>query len=107
MRVREHAVNSAFNSALRLDRQDHAALIEILEKNVIPFWREAGGRLSAIQLLSDSPNSATLDTLQDLSDRRVQAYQLLDQGLRSSDPKVIAAAGQELKDIDQMVKKRS
>jgi hypothetical protein len=93
--------------ALRRKRQDPAALIETLEKTVIPFWREAGDRLSSIQLPGGSPNVATLDQLQDISDRRTQAFQLLDTGLRSNDPKIIAAAGQELQQVDQTATQRN
>jgi rhomboid protease GluP len=104
--VREPIVNRKFDAALAKDKRDHSAFIENLEKEVIPFWREAGERLAAIQLPSNSPNSSDLETLQDISDGREDAYQLLDDGLRKNDSKVIAAAGQDLKEIEQMVEQR-
>ena len=42
-----------------------------------------------------------LTTIQDISDRRAQAYQLLDEGLRNNNSKVIATAGRQLRQIDQ------
>lgn len=51
---REPIVNRKFNAALAKDNQDHSAFIETLEKEVIPFWREAGDRLAAIQLPRNS-----------------------------------------------------
>jgi rhomboid protease GluP len=107
--VREPTINRIFNAALSLDandKQNHAALIETLEKDVIPFWREAGDRLAAIQLSSNSPNRTTLEALQDLTDGRADAFQALDDGLRKNDPQAIAKAGQDLKQIEQTAKKR-
>jgi hypothetical protein len=88
------------------DKQNHSALIETLERDVIPFWREAGDRLATIHLSTNSPDSSTLEFLQDLSDGRADAYQLLDDGLRKKDPKVIATAGQDLKQIEQTANER-
>jgi rhomboid protease GluP len=104
--VREPAMNRRFSLALAKDNQDHSAFIETLEKEVIPFWREAGDRLAAIQLPSDSPNSSNLEVLQDLSDGRADAYQLLDDGLRKSDPKVIATANQDLQQVEVAANER-
>jgi rhomboid protease GluP len=104
--VRESTINRKFNAALAKDNQDHSAFIATLEKEVIPFWHEAGDRLAAIQLPRDSPNSSNLEILQYVSDGRADAYQLLDDGLQKNDPKVIAAAGQDLKQIEQTAKER-
>jgi membrane associated rhomboid family serine protease len=79
-------------------------LIEALDKTVIPFWRGAGDRLSAIHLLIDSPNRASLKNLQNAIDARAAAFQLLDDGLQKDDPKVVATARLELKEIDQATK---
>jgi rhomboid protease GluP len=104
--IREPIVNRKFNAALAKDNQDHSAFIETLEKEVIPFWHEAGDRLGAIRLPRNSPNSSNLEILQDLSDGRADAYQLLDDGLRKDDAKVIATAGQDLKHVEQDAKER-
>ena len=104
--VREPIVNRKFNAAMAKDKQDHSAFIETLEKEVIPFWHEAGDRLGVIQLPRNSPNSSNLEILQDLSDGRADAYQLLDDGLRKDDAKVIATAGQDLKNVEQDAKGR-
>jgi rhomboid protease GluP len=105
--VREPVINSKFNAALSLDandKQNHSALIEILEKDVIRFWREAGDRLATIQLSSNSPNRATLEVLQDITDGRADAFQSLDDGLRKNDPEAIAKAGEDLKQIERAAK---
>jgi hypothetical protein len=65
------------------------------------------GRAAPPRATYCSPNVVTLDHLQDISDRRAQAFQLLDAGLRSNDPKVIASAGQQLQQVDQIVTQRS
>jgi rhomboid protease GluP len=109
MASREPRVNRQFNSALSLDTKDtkdHSALIETLEKDVIPFWQEAGDRLDKIRLSSNSPNKTNLKMLQDLSDGRADAYQLLDDGLRKNDPIVIATANRDLKQVEQEAKER-
>jgi rhomboid protease GluP len=107
--VREPTINRKFNAALSLDRigrNNHSAMIDTLEKDVIPFWRKAGDRLAKIQLPNDSPNSSNLEILQDLSDGRADAYQLLDDGLRKNDPKLTATAGEDLKQVEQTANER-
>jgi rhomboid protease GluP len=107
--VREPLINGKFNTALSLDvndRRNHSALIETLEKDVIPFWREAGDRLATIQLSSNSPNRATLGVLQDLTHGRADGYQSLDDGLRRNDPETIAKAGKDLKQVEQTARER-
>jgi rhomboid protease GluP len=102
--VREPAINKQLRSAVAKDNKDHSALIETLDKEVIPFWREAGDRLDAIKLPPDSPSSSHLDALEDLTDGRADAYQLLDDGLRKGDPKLIIKAGQDLKQLEEAAK---
>jgi rhomboid protease GluP len=99
--VHEQAIDKEYNSAQSHDGRNHAALIEALEKDVIPFWHDVGGRLSAIQLLTDSPNRTSLDSLRARVDERADALRLLDDGLRLGDSKAITAAGQQIKGIDQ------
>jgi hypothetical protein len=69
-------MNGKFNAAMSKDNQDHSALIETLEKEVISFWREAGDRFAAIELPRNSPHESKLEILQDVSDGRADAYQL-------------------------------
>jgi hypothetical protein len=47
-----------------------------------------------------------LEILQDLSDGRADAYQLLDDDLRKDDRKVIATASQDLKQVEEAAKER-
>jgi rhomboid protease GluP len=107
--VREPTINHKFNAALSVDanaKENHTALIATLETVVIPFWREAGDRLAAIQLSNNSPDRSALEVLQDLTDGRADAYQLLRDGLRTNDPKVIARASQDLKEVEQTAKEQ-
>ena len=107
--VREPLINGKFNAALSLDARDrkhHTALIETLEKDVIRFWREADDRLSTVELSSDSPNRATLESLQNLTHGRADGFQLLDDGLRTNDPIAIAKASQDLKQAEQTARDR-
>lgn len=107
--VYEPIIIRKFNAALSLDtkdKQSHTALIETLEKDVIPFWREAGDRLANIQLPKNSPNTSTLEALQDLTDGRADAFQLLEDGLRNNDSKVIAKADADLKQVAQAADER-
>ncbi len=107
--LREPIINKKFNAALALDvnhRLDHSALIGTLEKDVIPFWRDAGDRLATIELSSNSPNRSALEILEDIADARAGAYQLLDDGLRKHDPKELDAAGEDLKQVEQAARER-
>jgi hypothetical protein len=93
--VREPTINRKFNAALSLDtnaKENHTALIETLEIVIIPFWREAGDRLATIQLSNNSPDRSTLAALQDLTDGRADALQLLDDGLRNESSYVLIRA---------------
>ena len=98
---RENGVNAALQSALREDGKSHIARMETLETKVIPFWRDAGNRLAAVELPENSANIAALDAIQGIVERRAQAYQLLDEGLRNNDPRVLATAGREIREIEQ------
>ena len=102
----EHVINRKLNAAMSKDTQNHAALIEALENDVIPFWLEAGARLSAIQLPRNSPNESKLETFQDVSDGRADSYQLLDDGLRNNDSVVVATAKKNLQRIAQTARQR-
>ena len=98
----ERATSKHFNSAVAMARaheQSPAVIVASLEKNVLPFWRQASDRLAAIELRTDSPNRSNLDFLQEISDARTDAYELLDEGLRKNDPQKIKTAEQQLNQI--------
>jgi len=99
--VREPLIIRTFDAAQAKDTQDHSAFIATLEKEVIPFWHDAGDRLAAIQLPRNSPNSSRLETLQNEYDARADAYQFLDDALRKNDAQVIATARQDLHAIEK------
>ena len=95
LRAGEHSANSKYNAALVLakaDKRNLPALADSLDKDVLPFWREASARLSAINLAPTSPYLSTLQLLQSLSEGRVHAYKLFAEGLRNNDPQEIATA---------------
>jgi membrane associated rhomboid family serine protease len=104
----EHAANVRFNTALHLaksDTQNQTALADTLEKDVLPFWRMAADRLSAVELRSDSPHLARLERLQDISDGRAHAYERFLEGLRKNDAEEIEEAVKELDQVDQLASK--
>jgi hypothetical protein len=104
----EHAANAKFNAALTLAKsdKDSLALAKRVESDVLPFWREASNRLSAIHLRSDSPNLSALEFLQEVSAGRVHGYGRFADGLRENDPQEVAAADLELKHAESLVKER-
>jgi hypothetical protein len=104
--VGEPATNRKYNAALAAAKTDKnfVALAKSLENDVLPFWRDASDRLSAIDLSPDSPDLTTLNLLQDMSDRRVHGYEIFADGLRKNDSKEIGNAIKELKQVDQMGK---
>jgi len=104
--VGEPATNRKYNAALAAAKTDKnfVALAKSLENDVLPFWRDASDRLSAIDLSPDSPDLTTLNLLQDMSDRRVHGYEIFADGLRKNDSEEIGNAIKELKHVDQMGK---
>jgi rhomboid protease GluP len=105
--VGERAANSGYNAALtaaRADKGNHLALAEVLKSNVLPFWREASARTSAIHLAPDSPNLSKLQLLHHVSEGRIYAYALFAQGLQSNNSEDMARASLELARIDDLLK---
>jgi rhomboid protease GluP len=107
--IGERTTNSRLNAALALakaDKRNELALVDRLEGDAVPFWREASNRLSAIHLEPNSPNLVNLQLLHDVSEGRVYSYDLLAQGLQAKNAKDITAAELELARLDQLIKDR-
>ncbi len=105
----EHTANGRYDAALHLakaDARNQAALADTLQKDVLPFWRLAADRLSAVELRSDSPQLARLERLQDISDGRAHGYERLLEGLRKNDAEEIGEAFKELDQVDQLASKQ-
>jgi len=105
--IGERTTNHQLNTALALakaDKLNDLALVERLESDAVPFWREANDRLSAIHLEPDSPNLSNLGLLQEVSEGRANAYELLAQGLQAKNSKDINAAERDLAKFDQLLK---
>lgn len=100
----ELAANRKYSTALASAKADKnfVPLVKSLESDVLPFWREARDRLSAIDLKPDSPDFSTLHLLQDMSERRVHGYEIFADGVRKNDSEEIGNAVKELKQADQM-----
>jgi rhomboid protease GluP len=95
----ERATSNHFESAVaaaRANQQSPSVIVESLEKEILPFWRQASDRLAAIQLRANSPYRSNLDFLQQMSDARADAYELLDEGLRKNDRQKVETAEQKL-----------
>jgi rhomboid protease GluP len=105
----ERATSDHFKSAVamaRANKQSLSVIVEPLEKEVLPFWRQASDRLAAIELRTDSPCRSNLDFLQEMSDARADAYELLDEGLRGNDRQKVETAEQELNRIENLATQR-
>jgi predicted TIM-barrel fold metal-dependent hydrolase len=105
----EATANRQYNKGLALakaDKNKQLVLADILEHDVLPFWREASDRLSEIDLKPNSPSLARLELLQDIADGRVKGFELFAHGLRENDSKEITEAIKELRELDEMASKR-
>jgi rhomboid protease GluP len=103
-RAGERSANSKYNAALVLAKADKGnllALTDRLDNDILPFWREASARLSAINLAPTSPNFSALQLFQSQSEGRVHAYKLFAEGLRNNDSQEIGAAELELNRLQQ------
>jgi rhomboid protease GluP len=110
LRDGELSVNRRFNETLALTKAgkpNQRALADEVDRDVVPFWQEASARLAAITLPPSSPNPSHLQLLRDVSDGRARAYGLLSKGLRANDSQEIAAAEQELKRVEEILKTAS
>jgi membrane associated rhomboid family serine protease len=106
----ERSTSNHFKSAVtmaRANKQSSSVIVEPLEKEVLPFWRQAGDRLAAIELRTDSPCRSNLDLLQEMSDGRADAYELLDEGLRNNDRQKVETAEHKLSQIENLATQRS
>jgi hypothetical protein len=105
----ERATSNHFKSAVsmaRANKRGPSVIVEPLEKEVLPFWRQASDRLAAIELRTDSPCRSNLDFLQEMSDARADAYELLDEGLRRSNRQKVETAEQKLNQIENLAMQR-
>jgi hypothetical protein len=105
----ERATSNHFKSAVtmaRANKQSSSVIVEPLEKEVLPFWRQAGDRLAAIELRTDSPCRSNLDLLQEMSNGRADAYELLDEGLRNNDRQKVETAEHKLSQIENLATQR-
>jgi rhomboid protease GluP len=105
----EQVTSNHFKSAVamaRANKQSPSVIVEPLEKEVLPFWRQASDRLAAIELRTDSPCRSNLDFLQEMSDARADAYELLDEGLRGNDRQKVETAEHDLNRIETQATQR-
>jgi rhomboid protease GluP len=107
---RERRANIKFNAALALfkaDPQNQLALANRLESDVLPFWREAVTRITAVHLPPNSPQAPNLEFLQNISTGRVTGYELFALALQTNDRKTAASAQREMKRIDDLIQERN
>jgi rhomboid protease GluP len=101
--VGEGKADLAFNTAARtVDDKAGVAFADRLDADVVPFWREASDRLSAVHLPSDSPNLPALKFLQAQAIGRLEGYELLSGGMRRSDNQELARAEKKLEEMNRM-----
>jgi hypothetical protein len=78
-----------------------------LEREVVPFWREADTRFGKVALEPKSSSYGNLQLLQMVSSGRVRAFELAVQGLRQHNSEVARDATQELARIDAQIGERA
>ena len=79
------------------------AYARALEREIVPFWRDAAARLATIDLESTSPSYENLEFLRMVADVRIRAYDLIIKGLRDHDMKMIGTAMVDLQRVDQEI----
>jgi rhomboid protease GluP len=75
-----------------------------IEADIVPFWRTSAEKLKQVHLPSTSPSLNDLTYLQTLADGRLQAYELLIEGLRKHDPATQKMAAEDLGKGDALIK---
>jgi predicted transglutaminase-like cysteine proteinase len=78
-----------------------------LEREVVPFWREADARFGKVALEPTSSAYENLQLLQTVSSGRVRAFEVAVQGLRQHNSEVAKDAMQELARIDAQINERA
>ncbi len=99
LRSGEQSRNTRLKAAMaraKADPQQLPTLTDELERDVLPFWRQASARLAEVRLDPGSAQQVPLRRLQALAQSRVHGYELLADGLRRNDREEIAKSGQEL-----------
>jgi rhomboid protease GluP len=89
------------------DKLDDDTYAERIEREVVPFWREADLRLKKIELPKTSSDYESLLLLRSVATGRLRAYQLAQQGLRQHDSDLADRAADDLQRIDESVRKRA
>jgi membrane associated rhomboid family serine protease len=77
-----------------------------IEREVIPFWKEADSRWAKLDLPLTSPTYDSLELIRSVANDRLYAYRLAVKGLRQHDAKIAANAMQELQQIDERINER-
>lgn len=82
------------------------ALADRLDKEVLPFWREASQRFKPLKLDVSSEAFGAHQYMRALSDGRLHALELCVSGLRKHDSDIVASCMKEMGQVDAMIRER-
>jgi rhomboid protease GluP len=79
------------------------ALADGIEKDVLPFWREASGRFKRIEFDAGSEVFDSHQYMSALSTGRLHAVELCVSGLRKHDSEIVGVCMKEMAQVDAMI----
>jgi rhomboid protease GluP len=106
---REDAIVDLWNQSTQLSKTAHwsdETYANWLDREVLPFWKEADLRFRKIGLPPASPAYSLVQSLQKVVSERLRAYQLIDQGLRQHDDKMRAEGLDVIEKGNELIKEK-
>jgi rhomboid protease GluP len=100
----EERVLDVYNSAVRQSEQgkmDDAQLLRVLERDVLPPWREARKRLVALEAVPAASKSA-YESFSRYMLLREQGWELLVESIRRNDDRLAQQARKKMKEADNL-----
>jgi rhomboid protease GluP len=91
----------------KADKWDDTIYANRIEREVIPFWKEADSRWAKLDLPLTSPAYDSLELIRSVAKDRLYAYQLTVKGLRQHDASIAENAMLELQRVDDRVKEQN
>jgi rhomboid protease GluP len=91
----------------KAEKWDATTYANRIEAEVIPFWREADARMAKVDLPVTSDSYESLHWLRSVTHDRLHAYELLVQGTKKNNDKMVDYAVAELKLVQARIDQRS
>jgi membrane associated rhomboid family serine protease len=107
--VGEPAAVSNWSEVQKLARAKVAddVLADRIDRDILPFWREASSRLKPIKLKAGTEVFAAHQFLASLTEGRLHALELCASGLRKSDVAIVKTCMEEMGRGDQLIAERA